>query len=306
MCCNFYVDIIMRNFKYLTSIFTLFLMASNTHAAEVQTECKIPSQLNVILKTFNAHKLDQYKNLCIELKQPSTEDAKGIEALINEMQRIFKNHALYITFPIIYGDFSESLEQLGCKLCECSTESKTLTYIYLNGRNIPELNYAYTAAAVCLFRNNPETGIREILLISEPSKNIANIIGGISEKGETPEETVIREVKEEVGLQIYHKNLKLLAISHTVRSDKKICVGYYFVCDQFEGTPKVDGIEVSECSWVPISEALKEGAQFFGKPVYAIYQRLLKGELRKEVNGGPLNKTTKAYQSFFEFPLDSE
>ena len=85
----------------------------------------------------------------------------------------------------------------------------------------------------------------------------------------------------------------------------RIFIGYYFFCDQFEGALKIDGVEVSECAWIPVAEALKDGAQFFGKPVYAIYQRLLKGELRKEVNGGSLNKTTRAYQYFFEFPLES-
>lgn len=294
----------MHFFKNLAQGFAIFLIASNLCAAEVQTECKIPETLNVILETFYSYKLDSYKNVCIEIKQPSSDDVVNIKVLIDEMQRFFKNHALYITFPIVYGDFSDSLEQLGCKLCECSAESKTLTYIYLNGRNIPELNYAYTAAAVCLLRTNPKTGVKEILLISEPSKNIANIIGGISEKGEMPDDTVIREVREEIGLKIDPKNLKLLAVSHTVRPDKKSCVGYYYLCDKFEGTPKADGVEVSEYAWVPVKEILKDGAKFFGKPFYPLYQRLLKGELRNQTNGGALSNKTKAYQYFAEFPLD--
>jgi hypothetical protein len=34
-----------------------------------------------------------------------------------------------------------------------------------------------------LLRNNPETGAKEILIINEQQKTLANIIGGISEKG---------------------------------------------------------------------------------------------------------------------------
>ena len=288
-------------FKNSIKLVAIFFVVSNFYAADAQAECKIPTPLDVILKTFESYKLDPYKNICIALKQPSSNDHNTIKVLIDEMQQLFKNHALYITFPIIYGDFSDLLEQLGCKLCECSTKDKTLTYIYLNGRNIPELNYAYTAAAVCLLRKNPETGVKEILIINEPSKNIANIIGGISEKGEMPEDTVIRETQEEVGLQIDPKNLKLLAVLHTVRSDKKSCVGYYFICEQFEGTPKIDGIEVSECKWVSLSDALVEGIKFFGKPFYPLYQKLLKGELRKNASGEYLNANTKGYQNFIEF-----
>ena len=51
-------------------------------------------------------------------------------------------------------------------------------------------------------------------------------------------------------------------------------------------------------------EILKDGAKFFGKPFYPLYQELLSGKLRSEAHGGPLNSTTKAYQCFSEFPKE--
>ena len=84
-----------------------------------------------------------------------------------------------------------------------------------------------------MLRNNPETGVREILIINEPQKTIANIIGGISEKGESPEDTVIRETREEVGVTLNKDKLKLVAVAHTVRPDKKSLVEFLYVCDEF-------------------------------------------------------------------------
>lgn len=197
------------------------------------------------------------------------------------MQKSYKNYGLYVQIPVVHGDFSRKLEKIGFKFCESDTALKTLTYLYANGRNIPELNYAYTAAAVYLLRNNPETGAKEILIINEQQKTIANIIGGISEKGESPEETVIRETREEVSITLNKDKLKLVAVAHTVRPDKKSLVEFLYVCDEFEGTPKVDGKEVSECTWVPVSNLLKEGVKIFEKPFSPFWQRFLKNEFKE-------------------------
>ena len=53
------------------------------------------------------------------------------------------------------------------------------------------------------------------------------------------------------------------------------------MCDEFEGTPKVDGKEVSECTWVPVSNLLKEGVKIFEKPFSPFWQRFLKNEFKE-------------------------
>lgn len=295
-------------FKKLLYLFTILFVSLKIDASEpgkislgeasaVQVEAVIPESLKKPLKVFE-HKLDAYKNICIMLDSPSPEGIVHLRAVIQEMRKAYINHGLYVHIPVSCGGFSAQLEALGFKLCELSTDTKTLIYLYRNGRNIPELNYAYTAAAVYLLRTNPETAIKEILIINEPLKTIANIIGGISEKGESPEETAVRETLEEVGIKITKEKLKLVAVFHTVRADKKACIEFLYVCDKFEGVPKVGGAEVSECVWVPLSELLKDGAKVFGKPFYPLWQKILKNDFKAQEYGQGITPTKKVYQHF--------
>ncbi len=284
----------LKNFQFLFVALSVLL---KIEAADVQAQVIVPASLNTKLNGLD-HKIDSYKNIVITLKTPSNGAVNQLKRVIAEMQKSYKNYGLYVQIPVNHGDFSSKLEKIGFKFCESDTTLKTLTYLYANGRNIPELNYAYTAAAVYLLRNNPETGAREILIINEQQKTIANIIGGISEKGESPEETVIRETREEVGVTLNKTKLKLVAIAHTVRPDKKSLVEFLYVCDEFEGTPKVDGKEVSECTWVPVSNLLKEGVKIFEKPFSPFWQQFLKNEFKDCENGAAINNNKKAYQHF--------
>jgi 8-oxo-dGTP pyrophosphatase MutT (NUDIX family) len=298
----------MRLFKKLPFLCIMLLAILKIDAAEpgkislgeasaVQVETVISESLKKLLDEFE-HKLDAYKNICIILNSPSSEAIAHLQAIMEEMGKSYMNHGLYVHIPVSCGEFSAQLETLGFKLCELNTDTKTLIYLYRNGRNIPELNYAYTAAAVYLLRTNPETRVKEILIINEPLKTIANIIGGISEKGESPEETVVRETFEEVGIKITKEKLKLVAVFHTVRADKKACIEFLYVCDKFEGVPKVDGAEVSECVWVPLSELLKDGAKVFGKPFYPLWQKILKSDFKAQEYGQGITFTKKVYQHF--------
>ncbi len=219
-------------------LFVVLSVLLKIEAADVQAQVIVPASLNSKLTGLD-HKIDSYKNIVIMLKSPSNRVVSQLKRVIAEMQKSYKNYGLYVQIPVNHGDFSSKLEKIGFKFCESDTTLKTLTYLYANGRNIPELNYAYTAAAVYLLRNNPETGVREILIINEPQKTIANIIGGISEKGESPEDTVIRETREEVGVTLNKDKLKLVAVAHTVRPDKKSLVEFLYVCDEFEGTQRL-------------------------------------------------------------------
>ncbi len=264
---------------------------------EVQVQTIIPNSLIDKLGNFE-YILDSYKNISVTLTSLSSENITQLKEVITEMGKCYKNYGLYVHIPITQGEFASKLEKLGFKFYESNLELKTLIYLCANGRNIPELNYAYTAAAVYLLRANPETGQKEILIINEPQKSIANIIGGCSDKGESPEDTVVREAHEEVGITLNKMKLKLVAVAHTIRDDKKSCVEFLYVCDEFQGTPKVDSNEVSEFSWVPVSELLKDGIKVFGKPFGSFWQKLLKGEFKDCENGVAINNNKKTYQRF--------
>ncbi len=280
------------------SILVLIFTFLKIDASEVEVQTIIPESLKVQLEGLD-YKLDAFKNLVITLDSPSIEVIAQLQTIIVEIGKSYKNYGLYVYLPIAQGAFSNELEKAGFKFYESNSELKVLIFLYANGRNIPDTNYAYTSAGVCLLRKNPETGTKEILVVNEPQKTIANIIGGYSEKGETPEETAVREIFEEVGIKIKKDNLRLLAFSHTVRADnKKSCTDFYYVCDEFEGTLKADEKEVTEFAWVPLSELLKEGAKVFGKPFYPLFQKFLKGDLRAKKSGERLSPTTRGYQHF--------
>lgn len=78
-------------------------------------------------------------------------------------------------------------------------------------------------------------------------------VGGKFEEGESPEECLLREVKEETGLTLLDYELRGIV---TFVSDEWGCeYMYLFTADQFEG-------ELMECNegelrWIPKSEVLK-------------------------------------------------
>ncbi len=267
-------------------------------ASEVQVQVVIPEPLMAKLEGFE-FVLDGYKNIVVTLKSPSTKDTDRLKEVTDEMARSYRNYGIYVQIPIEHGEFAGKLEKLGFKLYELDTNAKTLSYLFGNGRNIPELNYAYTAAAVYLMRTNPETAEKEVLVINEPQKVIANIVGGISAKGESPEDTAVREAREEIGLDVDKKKLKLIAVFHTVRPDRKGCVEFLYLCDEFSGTLKVDGKEVTEYAWIPLSEILKEEETIvFEKSFFSLWKKVLKGAFKGHKNGADITKSRKVYQSF--------
>lgn len=73
--------------------------------------------------------------------------------------------------------------------------------------------------------------------------------GGHIESGETHEEAAIREASEEFGIQC--KNLEPLGILDGGRNYGKSAL---FLCTDFEGEPKTDEEEMTDCKWRTIEE----------------------------------------------------
>ncbi len=90
-------------------------------------------------------------------------------------------------------------------------------------------------------------------------------IGGKFEEGETPEECVIREVKEETGLIL--KSYKLRGLITYQFAEFGFEYMYLFTADEFEGT--LTDCEEGDLKWVPKSELynlnLWEGDKIFLK-----------------------------------------
>ena len=94
---------------------------------------------------------------------------------------------------------------------------------------------------------------------NEPSKGKWTIPGGLVELGESPEQAVIRETKEETGLDV--ENPRLIDVVSNVDLDEKGKVKYHYVIiDYFvhvkNGTAQAASDAV-ELRWVPFDEVEK-------------------------------------------------
>lgn len=90
-----------------------------------------------------------------------------------------------------------------------------------------------------------------ILLAQRPQgKSMAGLWefpGGKVEKGETPEETLIRELKEELGVTTWHSCLAPLSFASHAYDEFHLLMPL-FICRKWEGTPS--SMEQQELKWV--------------------------------------------------------
>ena len=110
---------------------------------------------------------------------------------------------------------------------------------------------SYKRAAVLIIKN------KEILLMHRIKNNneYYAIIGGTIDSGETPEQTAVREIKEETNLDI-----ELGELLWKINDGVSDC--NYFLCKSFSGEIKLGGPELEKNSkenlyglkWVPLKE----------------------------------------------------
>jgi len=98
---------------------------------------------------------------------------------------------------------------------------------------------------------------KKLLVVRTPGQDFFKSAGGKLEPGETAQQTVVRELKEELNVDVRESNLELLGTfyvpalgkgheGHTLRSD-------VFVVKRWEGEPKASH-EVAEIKWVDSSD----------------------------------------------------
>jgi len=82
------------------------------------------------------------------------------------------------------------------------------------------------------------------------------LVAGHLEKGETAREGIIREAKEEAGIIVSPKDLKLIHTLHRISdSDSSTRIGFFWECLKWQGEPHI--AEPDKCDkvgWFPLNK----------------------------------------------------
>jgi 8-oxo-dGTP pyrophosphatase MutT (NUDIX family) len=98
---------------------------------------------------------------------------------------------------------------------------------------------------------------QELLVITPAGKKVTGLPKGGPNRGETPEQTAVREVREETGVNVTVRE-PLGAVRYWYRrSGRRVHkTVHFFLCDFVSGSTADHDHEVDEARWIPLDEAL--------------------------------------------------
>ena len=96
----------------------------------------------------------------------------------------------------------------------------------------------------------------ELLVITPAGKRVTGLPKGGPVRGESPEETAVREVREETGINAKVRE-RLGDVRYWYRRDgrKVHKTVTFFLCDFVEGSTDDHDHEVDEARWIPLADA---------------------------------------------------
>lgn len=107
------------------------------------------------------------------------------------------------------------------------------------------------AAYLILCRND------EILLLRRSNTGYEDgkysLIAGHVEHSESPSQAIIREAREEAGIEVASEDLRFVKVVHRQCPDSLVFIDYFFAASRWIGEPRI--AEPDKCSdllWVPV------------------------------------------------------
>jgi 8-oxo-dGTP diphosphatase len=124
----------------------------------------------------------------------------------------------------------------------------------------------------------------EIALIAVKGGNVWCLPKGIVDKGENPEETALREVREETGLtgRILGK-IGSISYWYFIKEENAKCkktVDFYLM-EYEKGNTKDHDWEVDDASWVPIEEAVERASYKGDRRIIQKAKEMISEHVRK-------------------------
>lgn len=122
-----------------------------------------------------------------------------------------------------------------------------------------------SSGSACVIRNG-----ENILLIRHTyGKPLWSFPGGGIKRNEAPEQTVLREVKEEVGI-----NLESAKFLGSFRSGNNRDTVYVFYAETDSSYLKIDPGEILEAQWFPANNIPHEKMSSVGREIYKIFKTI--------------------------------
>ncbi len=226
---------------------------------------------------------DPYHNIRIRLSDEilsSNENTlmslkNDILEIVDILKSTWIRHGCYVHFPDVHKNIISSVLSKDFEPYEWNRETCEMTYLFDNGRGIPSLDTAFLTGSILIMRLPPDNPVYEVLFIDEPEKMHLTIPAGHVDPGELVQDAVVREVREETGLHLEVKNIKLCHLRNSTglgNGKQNHVDATFFTFIPYDTVINVDGKEVHNYVWVSADNL---NGIYFGKEISPLYKGII-------------------------------
>lgn len=259
----------------MKKLFIIFCFFAIKNIYGLHNSQPIPQDIGTTLNQYS-FSINEYGNLLIDFEKVDDRTIEDLKSIKDSIEKNWDKRGIIISIPVMIGQSVQALEDIGFELYLLDTGTKRISYIFRNKRAIPDIHIGFTAANIFIYRNNPVTRQKEILIVSEYDKTALTVPAGCSNKGELTIETVLREALEEVGLHLNPANISLAFVSNKIGADGSVQVNMGFeIMLSNDVEISIDNKEIINYAWVELSKLQDKNFMMFGKKLWPSYYKML-------------------------------